>query len=156
MSKFIKKGITIPMIFVLFFGGYLFAQNPEEKPPEMAIYCAELDLVVKDFETTSPSIVRICCGGPFRNGSIPCAVISKASYESFTGQSEADFMGINQGISVDQLLEPKRQKRSKIQSIDVINSSIPILPNGLKMRIKKGLYAIDNNREVWLEVEYLK
>ena len=156
MYKFRKKRNTIPMAFLFFCGFIAHAQEPEEKPPETQIFCAEMDLEVADFEMLKPSTIRVCCGGPFEEAILPCKIISKASYESFTGQSDEVFVGIHQGIQVTQLLEPKKDKLSKIHSIEVINSSIQFLPNQLKIAVKKGLYTIDNEGKVWLEVEYLK
>lgn len=156
MHKFRKKRNTIPMVFLFFCGFISQAQEPEEKPPETPIFCAEFDLEVADFEMLKPSIVRVCCGGPFEEAILPCKIISKASYESFTGQSDEVFVDVEQGIHVTQLLEPKKDKLSKIHTIEVINSSIQFLPNQLKIAVKKGFYAIDNEGKVWLEVEYLK
>jgi hypothetical protein len=156
MYKFRKKRNIIPMVFLFFCGFLSQAQEPEEKPPENSIFCAELELEVDGFEAIEPSIIRVCCGGPFQEATIPCKIISKASYESFTGQSDAVSIEINQGIQVTQLLEPKKDKLSKIRSIEVINSSTQTLANHLKIAIKKGVYPIDNEGKVWLEVEYLK
>lgn len=156
MYKCSKKRIILQMVLFFFFGLESRAQEPEEKPPESSIYCAELSLEIVGFETIHPSFIRICCGGLFQEGLSPCRLLTKTSYEQFTGQAEGVFILKNQAFPISELvIEPKRKKFSKVVQVEVIDSSELLLNNGIKARIKKGIYALDNDKNIMLEVEYL-
>lgn len=144
------------MVFVLFYGFFVNAQKAESVFHEDSIFCVELDIEIEDFEVVQPTIIRVCCGGPFQDNTVPCKIISKASYESFTGQSDEVFKGMSQGIFVNQLVQSKKDKIHKVKQIEVINSSTTTLENNLMITVRKGLYLIDEEGKVYLELEFLK
>ncbi len=144
------------MVFFFLCGFISQAQEPEEKPPESSIFCAEMDIEVDGFEAIEPSIIRVCCGGPFQDDLVHCKIISKASYESFTGQSDEVFKPISHGIFVNQIVQSKRDKLHKVKQIEVINSSTTTLENNLIITVRKGSYAIDGEGKIYLELEFLK
>jgi hypothetical protein len=155
MYKFSKKRVIFHMALIFFFGWDLPAQEPEEKPPESSIFCIDIEVEIIDFKNTNNTTIRVCCGGIFEEGQAPCKIISKASYESFTRQSEEVFVGVDQEISIEQLLEPTT-KRSKTRNITVVNSATSLLPNNLKIAIKKGVYSVNSEGKIGFEIEYIK
>ncbi|HLP63411.1 hypothetical protein [Flavobacterium sp.] len=150
-----KKTVIIPMCLWLIFPFLTSAQENQSNQEQNSIYCAEFEVKVAEFESVTPSVILVCCGGPFSDGEIPCQVISKAKYESFSGLSEVAFDTVQNGFLLTDLIEPKKHKLSKIKTIEVIESSVTRLDNNLKITIKKGSYSIDNNGFVFLEVEFL-
>lgn len=150
-----KKTVIIS-ICLLIFPFLISAQENQLNPSENTIYCAEFEITVADFESVDPSIIRVCCGGPFSEGEHPCQIVSKAKYESFSGQSEVDFNAIQDGFFLTDLIQPKKHKLSKVKEIEVIDSSITQLGNNLKIGIKKGNYAINSEGYIFLEIEFLK
>ena len=146
----------IPVVFFFLCGFISQAQEREEKPSESSIFCAELDIEVDGFEAIEPSIIRVCCGGPFQDNLVPCKIISKASYESFTGQSDEVLEQISPGIFVNQLVMSKKDKLYKVKQIEVINSSTTISKNNQMITIRKGLYEIDAEGKIYLELEFVK
>lgn len=150
-----KKTVIIPICLLLIFPFLTSAQENQLNPSENTIYCAEFDITVADFESVDPSIIRVCCGGPFSEGELPCQIVSKAKYESFSGQSESDFNTIQNGFLLTNLIDLKKHKLSKVKAIEVIDSSVTQLGNNLKIAIKKGSYSIDNKGFVFLEIEFL-
>lgn len=151
-----KKTVIIPMGLWLIFPYLISAQENQSSQEQNSIYCAEFEVKVAEFESVTPSVILVCCGGPFSDGEIPCQVISKAKYESFSGQSEVAFDTVYNGFLLTDLIEPKKHKLSKVNEIEVIDSSITQLGNNFKIAIKKGNYIIDKEGKIWLEVEYLK
>lgn len=156
MELFRKKTIIVSLVFMLFYGFFSQAQKAESVFNKDSIFCVEMDIEIEDFEVVQPTIIRVCCGGPFQDNTFPCRIISKASYESFTGQSEEIFMQINQGIFVNQLVQPKKDKLIKIKQIEVINSSTKRIENNLLITVRKGFYSIDEEGKIYLELEFLK
>lgn len=156
MEQFRIKRIIFFLVFGLFYGFFVKAQKAESVILEDSIFCVELDIEIEDFEVVQPTIIRVCCGGPFQDNIVPCKIISKASYESFTGQSDEVFLGINHGIFVHQLVQSKKDKLVKIKQIEVINSSTITIENNLLITVRKGLYAIDEEGKIYLELEFLK
>lgn len=150
-----KKTILIPVCWLLIFPVMIFAQE-KEKDTVNTIYCAEFDVIIADFDAVDPSVIRVCCGGPFANGETPCKVLSKAKYECFSGQSGEDFDSINDGIFVPDLIDLKKKKLSKITEIEVVESSVTQLGNNLKIAVRKGKYDVNEEGRVFLDVEYLK
>lgn len=150
-----KKTVIIS-ICLLIFPFWTSAQENQLNPSENTIYCAEFDITVADFESVDPSIIRVCCGGPFSEGEHPCQIVSKAKYESFSGQSESDFNTIQNGFLLTNLINLKKHKLSKVKEIEVIDSSITQLGNNLKIGIKKGNYTINSEGYIFLEIEFLK
>lgn len=151
-----KKTVIIPICLWLIFPFNTSAQEIQPNPSEQTIFCAEFEVTVADFESVNPSVIRVCCGGEFSDGIIPCQLLSKAKYESFSGQSDVDFNSIQDGFLLTDLIELKKHKLSKVKEIEVVDSSVTQLGNNLKIAIKKGNYIIDNMGKIWLEVEYLK
>lgn len=149
------KKTVIVSICLLISPFLITAQEKQLNPSENTIYCAEFDITVADFESVDPSVIRVCCGGPFSEGEHPCRIVSKAQYESFSGQSEVDFNTIQDGFFLTDLIEPKKHKLSKVKAIEVIDSSVTQLGNNLKIGIKKRSYSIDNKGFVFLEIEFL-
>jgi hypothetical protein len=149
-----KKTVIIS-ICLLIFPFLTSAQENQLNTSENTIYCAEFDITVADFESVDPSIIRVCCGGPFSEGELPCQIVSKAKYESFSGQSESDFNTIQNGFLLTNLIDLKKHKLSKVKAIEVIDSSVTQLGNNLKIAIKKRIYSIDNKGFVFLEIEFL-
>ena len=156
MKLFRKKRIIIAVVFILFWVFFSRAQKAESVFHQDSIFCVELDIEIEEFEVVQPTILRVCCGGPFQDATVPCKIFSKASYESFTGQSDEVFMQINQGIFVNQLVQSKKDKIHKVKQIEVINSSTTTLANNLMITVRKGLYLIDEEGKVYLELEFLK
>ena len=150
-----KKTVIIS-ICLLIFPFLITAQGNQLNPSENTIYCAEFDITVAEFESVDPSIIRVCCGGPFSEGELPCQIVSKAKYESFSGQSESDFNTIQNGFLLTNLIDLKKHKLSKVKAIEVIDSSVTQLGNNLKIGIKKGSYAINSQGYIFLEIEFLK
>lgn len=151
-----KKTLIIPICLWLIFPFLTSAQENQQYQPVNSIYCAEFEVTVADFESVDPSIIRVCCGGPFSEGEHPCQIVSKAKYESFSGQSEVDFNAIQDGFFLMDLIQPKKHKLSKVKEIEVIDSSVTQLGNNLKIGIKRGNYTVNSEGKIWLEVEYLK
>lgn len=150
-----KKTVIIPMSLWLIFPFLTAAQGYQSNQKQNSIYCAEFEVKVAEFESVTPSVILVCCGGPFSEGETPCQIISKAQYESFSGQSEVAFDAIHKGFLLTDLIKPKKHKLSKVNEIEVIESSVTRLDNNLKITIKKGSYRIDNNGFVFLEIEFL-
>jgi hypothetical protein len=148
-----KKTVMVSIGLWLIFPFLTAAQ--ENQVNQNSIYCAEFEVTVAEFESVTPSVIRVCCGGPFSEGEIPCQIISKTQYESFSGQSQADFNSIQEGFLLTDLIEPKKHKLSKVKAIEVIDSSVTQLGNNLKIAIKKGSYSIDNKGFIFLEIEFL-
>jgi hypothetical protein len=134
--------IQISLFFILPF--ISSAQKADEKQQQNSIFCTEIDLIVDGFEVSDPSIIRICCGGLFEEGTIPCKVLTKNNYEAFSGQSDNTFNPGKEGFLITHLLEPKKNKLSKLKG------------NNLVVSIKKGNYTITNEGLIFLEIEYLK
>lgn len=146
-----KRVIDIYFLSFLLCSVVVFAQEKKES----SIYCAEFDVTVNGYEVFNPSIIRICCGGIFEEKCIPCKVISKTSYESFSGQSNEEFVSIKEGIVVSDLIILKKDKPIKVKEIEIVYSSETILENNTKLAIKKGSYPISSEGIIQLEVEYL-
>lgn len=144
------------MVFVLFYGVFAHAQKAESAFQEDSIFCVELNIEIEDFEVVQPTILRVCCGGPFQDNLVPCKIISKASYESFTGQSDEVFKPISHGIFVNQIVQSKKDKLLKIKQIKVINCSTTTIENNLLITVRKGLYSIDAEGKIYLELVFLK
>ena len=126
-----KKTVIIPICLWLIFPFLTTAQENQLNQSENTIYCAEFDITITDFDVVNPSIIRVCCGGQFSEGEHPCQIVSKAKYESFSGQSEVDFNTIQSGFFLTDLIEPKKHKLSKVKEIEVIDSSVTQLGNNL-------------------------
>lgn len=151
-----KKTIMISIWLLLIFSSIVSAQENKHENSVNSIYCAEIDVVISKFEFVDASPIRICCGGPFTKGEIPCQMLNKASYESFSGQSDVPFISGDSSFCVVDLIENQKRKISKIKSIEITESSMVLLENNLRIAVKKGIYLVDNEGKVWLEVEYLK
>lgn len=151
-----KKTVMITICLWLIFPFFTSAQEIQRNQSENTIHCAEFEVTIANFESVDPSVIRVCCGGLFSNDEKPCQLLTKAKYESFSGQSEVDFNSIQEGFLLTDLVELKKHKLSKVKQIEITDSSVTQLGNNMKIAIKKGNYSIDQDGKIWLQVEYLK
>lgn len=152
MKRLILISIGLWLIFPL----AVFSQESGQEFSENSIYCAEFDVVVAEFETVDASPIHICCGGPFSAGEIPCRILTKRSYESFSGASDERFVSADSGFCLVDVVELQKRKITKIKSVEITESSVALLGNNLRVAVKKGTYLLDDEGKIWLEIEYLK
>ncbi|MBP9793716.1 MAG: hypothetical protein KBC56_06930 [Flavobacterium sp.] len=151
-----KKRIIIP-IFLFFVLPYLnTAQESPLQQEEYSIYCSEFSIEVDGFEVADSAQIYVCCGGLFQDSAIPCKLLNKANYESFSGQSDVIYNLDKNGFLISELLIPIKNKVAKLKKLSVIDSSIYLLGNNGAITIKKGNYNITADGMVYLEIEYLK
>lgn len=150
-----KKTMMISICCWLIFPTIISAQENNTNQLSDSIYCAEFEITVAEFESVDPSVIRVCCGGFFSNEEAPCKLLTKAKYDSFSGQSEVEFNSIQDGFLLTDLIELKKHKLSKVKQIEITDSSVTQLGNNMKIVIKKGSYRIDDNGFVFLEIEFL-
>ena len=151
-----KKIIIIPisLFFVLPF--LIIAQEEQIKQEENPIFCAQFKLVVNGFEVSDAAKIYVCCGGPFSKPIIPCKILNKSNYESFSGQSNTVFNLDENGFLISELLVPLKNKIAKLKVVEVTDCSVAILGENKSITIKKGMYTITQEGMIFLEIEYLK
>lgn len=151
-----KKRIIIQISLFLVLPHIITAQESSLQQEFHSIYCAEFSIEVDGFEVVDSAQIYVCCGGPFVNSTIPCKVLNRVNYESFSGRSETSYNLDENGFLIEDLLVPKKNKIAKLKELKVTGSSTHTLENNVRITIKKGAYAIDNEGKIWFEVEYLK
>jgi hypothetical protein len=132
------------------------AQEGQFLDEELAIHCAEFSILVDGFEVADTSKIYVCCGGTFEDAILPCKILNKANYESFSGQSDDVYHPDENGFLVAELLIPIKNKVAKLKEVAVIDSSIYLLGNNGAITIKKGKYTITPDGSIYLELEHLK
>lgn len=151
-----KKRIIIPLFLFFILPNSITAQEGQLEQDELSISCAEFSIEVNEFEVANTSRIYVCCGGPFLDSLLPCKLLNKVNYESFSGQSEVMYNFDKSGFLISELLIPIKNKVAKLKELSVIDSSTHSFGNKGTIAIKKGNYSITADGIIYLEIEYLK
>lgn len=117
------------------------------------VVCSDFNISVSIVVASISTTIYVCCGVPFQQGPNvpPCAVVSKKTYDLYTGQNRAF---TNTGVLVADLFSDGKVDSRSATYVDVTSSSARTV-NGKTAKIKKGRYQVDRNGYVFFEIEYL-
>lgn len=148
-NLFIMKKVVLLFVFVLL-STVSFAQNTNKRQDTVACsdFHVTLNLAIVSVDTT----VYVCCGGPFISSpQIPCSVVTKKVYDMWTANKLSN---TSTGVLLSDLVDTTKYSIKDVTQIEITSSSISEI-NGDKISIKKGIYKVDENNLVYLQVEKL-